>query len=108
MRRHEEFNKSQITRNHNDERKHVYKTNIFPKIPRHETDVYIHARSGDRLDNLAYSYYQDVTLWWVLAQANHIGKGSMYITAAQQIRIPHIERVFDIVDELYEIQKHRR
>ena len=107
MKRYEQYNKKLITENYNDYRKVVYRTNIFPKIDRHETDIYIHARAGDRLDNLAYTYYQDVTLWWVLAQANHIGKGSMYIKAAQQIRIPHMDRVFDVIQDLYEIQKTR-
>jgi len=107
MRRHEEWNKTRITSEFNERRKMVYKTNIFPKIDRHETDIYIHVRDGDRLDNLAYHYYRDVTLWWVIAQANHIGKGTMYIKAAQQIRIPHFERVFDVLNELYEIQKSR-
>jgi phage tail protein X len=107
MKRHEKHNKKKMTENYNDKKKIVYQTNIFPKIDRHETDIYIHARDGDRLDNLAYQYYKDVTLWWVLAQANQLGKGSMYIKPPLQIRIPHMDRVFDIVSELYEIQRSR-
>lgn len=107
MKRHEDWNKTKFTTQHNEKRKLVYQTNIFPKIDRHETDIYIHVRDGDRLDNLAFHYYRDVTLWWVIAQANHIGKGTMFVKAAQQIRIPHIDRVFDVLDELYETQKSR-
>jgi len=61
---------------------------IYPQIPQSPTDIYIFAREGDRLDNLAYKYYGDVGLWWIIAQANHIGKGTMNITPGIQIRIP--------------------
>ena len=36
------------------------------------TDIYI-TRQGDRLDKLAGEYYNDGTLWWVIAAASGIG-----------------------------------
>ena len=102
-----ENNQKKITTNFNTERELVYKTTMYPKIDRHETDIYIHTREGDRLDNLAYLYYKDVKLWWILAQANHLGKGTMNVKGAQLIRIPTMDRVFDILNELKAHQKSR-
>ena len=65
-----------------------YSTIIYPKIDRNVDDVYIMARYGDRLDNLAYEYYRDVTLWWIIAQANGLGHGTMGVSPGKQIRIP--------------------
>jgi phage tail protein X len=107
MRRHKEFNKTKKTEDFNDYKKVVYKTTLFPKIERHVSDIYIEARDGDRLDNLAYQYYKDVTLWWIIAQANHIGKGTMYIEPGQKIRIPEPNRAFEIVNMLTDIQEER-
>ena len=106
MRRYEN-NKTEVTKRFNGRRKVAYKTTIFPKFERHETDIYIQAREGDRLDNLAYVYYRDVKLWWVIAQANHIGKGSMHVKPAQLLRIPHLDRVFEKLNELKDIQDTR-
>jgi len=68
--------------------RNFYATIIYPKIERSTEDIYIRARIGDRLDHLAFEYYNDVSLWWIIAQANGLGKGSMAIIAGTQIRIP--------------------
>jgi hypothetical protein len=68
--------------------KRFYGTIIYPTIPKSSSDIYIMARKGDRLDLLANSYYDDPTLWWVIAQANHLGKGTLSISEPQRIRIP--------------------
>jgi len=65
-------------------------TIILPKIDRNENDIYIQSKIGDRLDLLAYEYYKDVKLWWVIAKANNIGKGTLNIEPSLQIRIPYI------------------
>jgi hypothetical protein len=73
-----------------DEKKYkkVYKTMLFPKIEKDIDDIYIRTLASDRLDSIAYSYYDDVTLWWVIAQANNIGKGTLAIDPGIRIRIP--------------------
>jgi len=106
MKRYEE-NKAKLTNKFNDKRKKVFKTIIYPKIELHVDDIYIESRQGDRLDNIAYQYYRDTTLWWVLAEANNIGKGTMYVDPGRKIRIPHPQHVFDIVNKLYEIENER-
>ena len=66
-----------------------YKGKYYPNIPLSENDVYVITTVGDRLDNLAYSYYNDSTLWWIIATANNnITKGALYPTPGTQLRIP--------------------
>ena len=66
-----------------------YKGKFYPNIPLSESDVYVITTVGDRLDSLAYSYYNDATLWWVIAMANNNAtKGALYPIAGTQLRIP--------------------
>ena len=37
-----------------------YKGKFYPDIPLSESDEYIITTVGDRLDNIAYSYYNDI------------------------------------------------
>jgi len=69
--------------------KPYYKGKFYPNIPLSETDVYVITTVGDRLDSLAYSYYGDSTLWWVIAIANNnVTKGALYPVPGTQLRIP--------------------
>lgn len=81
------------------------KTIIYPEIQKTSSDIYIMARKGDRLDLLANSYYEDSTLWWIIAQANHLGKGTLSITEPQRLRIP--TNLDPILSSLEEIQRSR-
>lgn len=66
-----------------------YKGKYYPNIPLSESDVYVITTVGDRLDSLAYSYYNDATLWWVIAAANNNAtKGALYPAPGTQLRIP--------------------
>ena len=75
----------------------------YPLIPPSIGDTYIVARTGDRLDNLAYEYYKDPSLWWILARANKIGLGTLNEKAEKQIRIPENPQI--IIEEYNEINK---
>lgn len=52
------------------------------------TDTYIFSREGDRFDQLAQEFYNDVTLWWFIAIANDLRTASLIIPPGLQIRIP--------------------
>ena len=66
-----------------------YKGKYYPNIPLSESDVYVITNVGDRLDNLAYTYYKDATLWWVISMANNNStRGAMYPVPGTQLRIP--------------------
>ena len=68
--------------------KKVYLTTQYPVIEPQSSDIIIISNESDYLDNLAYKYYGDPTLWWVIALANNIGKGKMSVPSGFQIRIP--------------------
>ena len=69
-----------------------YLTTRYPNFTRMEGDYYIISRRGDRCDLLAQQFYGDVRHWWIIANANNIGKGSFNIEPGQQIRIPDPRR----------------
>ncbi len=69
--------------------KQMYQTVRYPEIPRSEDDVYVFTTIGDRYDTLASQFYQDSSLWWVIANANgNLSKGSLTPPVGSQIRIP--------------------
>lgn len=61
---------------------------IYPKIPFSDEDFYVITQSTDRLDLLSNQYYGDTKYWWVIAVANNINDGTLYIEEGRQIRIP--------------------
>ena len=65
----------------------VYQTTYYPEIKISDSDVFIFPKDGERLDNLAYKYYGDTTLWWIIAKANGI-KGVAVPPLDEPIRIP--------------------
>jgi len=66
-----------------------FKQKFYPNIPLSSTDDYVITTIGDRLDTLAYSYYRDSTLWWVISMANNnVTKGSLFPEPGTQLRIP--------------------
>jgi hypothetical protein len=66
----------------------VFKPKIFPNIPLSDTDVYVMTETGDRLDTLAYEYYEDASLWWIIAAANNIHDAPMGLKDGTILRIP--------------------
>ena len=61
----------------------------YPEIPASEDDVYVIAADGDRLDNLAYQFYGDSSLYWIIASANPDQiYNSLYPVLGTQLRIP--------------------
>jgi len=77
--------------------KRVYKTTVYPEIYPADTDIQVVSNEGDYLDTLAYKYYGDPTLYWIIAAANKIGKGRLSVEPGLTLRIPI--NVNDIVDQ---------
>ena len=77
------------------------KGKYYPNIPLSENDVYVITTVGDRLDSLANSYYNDNTLWWVIAMANNnVTKGALYPEPGTQLRMPtDINKVLDLYNQ---------
>jgi phage tail protein X len=62
---------------------------VYPEIPYSENDLYVYTTEGDRLDNLAYQFYGDATLYWVIATANpQVSFASLFIPVGTQLRLP--------------------
>tara|TARA_B100000131_G_scaffold252941_1_gene246907 strand:+ start:1484 stop:1777 length:294 start_codon:yes stop_codon:yes gene_type:complete len=67
-----------------------------PNIPIKDTDIFIYPIFGDRLDTIANRYYNDSTLWWIIAKANNIGEGKIGLDMEKKLRIP--TQIGDIID----------
>lgn len=66
----------------------VYATQRYPDIPLRETDVYVATETGDRLDTLAKTFYNDPSLWWIIASANNIHNAVFGFEDGTILRIP--------------------
>ena len=75
-------------------------TTILPVVPISEDDIYIQVTSPERLDLLADKFYNDVSLWWVIATANALGKGSLYVPENTRLRIPAATKIQDVIESL--------
>lgn len=80
-----------------------YYTNvIYPEIPVSENDTYIITADGDRYDTLAQQFYNDSSLWWVIASANVSKTDGIAVEKGIQLRIPAdapaVRRLFDNVN----------
>ena len=61
---------------------------IYPIPPLTAADTYIRTTTVERIDLLANKFYGDLTLWWVIAAANGLGKGSLMVPSNTALRIP--------------------
>ena len=65
---------------------------------RHGLDLTQRTRTEDKNQ---FQYYDDTTLWWIIAQANHLGKGTLSISEPQRIRIPtELESILKSFEDL--------
>ena len=81
--------------------KRVFKPTMYPKIPIRDSDIFIYPKFGDRLDNLAHKYYNDVSLWWIIAKANNLDAAHIGLEVDNQIRIPtEIEPILNKLEEM--------
>ena len=77
---------------------------LFPEIPIQDTDTFHFARDFERFDWLAYKYYQDSTLWWIIAKANGYSHESRP-KPGDRIRIPR--NISVILDDFKRINTKR-
>ena len=70
---------------------------ILPVVPKSTEDIFIKTTTPERLDKLAFKFYDDSTLWWVIASANAIGKGTFIIPENTNLRIPSKAGLDDII-----------
>lgn len=81
--------------------KRIFVTTHYPEIPVLDSDIYIVSNETDYLDTLAFKYYSDPTLWWIIALANNIGKGRMSVEPGLQLRIPmDVQKILSEYDRI--------
>jgi len=75
-------------------------TVIIPTPIIRSSDLYIQTTGIERLDKLALKFYEDATLWWVIAAANGLGKGSLMIPGGLNLRIPDKLNIQEYVNQI--------
>ena len=79
-------------------RKTSYINIKYPGIPNSPLDIYVFVAQGDRYDTLAFTYYKDSSLWWIISRANSNQPfDSLYPIVGSQIRIPDSSNTISIV-----------
>jgi phage tail protein X len=82
-----------------EHKRRYYSPLLPPTIEKDDTDIYVITQVGDRLDQLAYQYYQQAELWWIIAAANPtLRKDSLFLEPGVQLRIPANSN--DVLDDL--------
>jgi hypothetical protein len=66
----------------------VLQSKIYPNISKTDDDIYVATETGDRFDTLAYQFYKDSTLWWIIACANNIHNANIGFKEGTILRIP--------------------
>tara|TARA_R110001599_G_C12131775_1_gene649813 strand:- start:682 stop:1005 length:324 start_codon:yes stop_codon:yes gene_type:complete len=80
------------------ESKRGYANVKYPEIPRDFSDTYVYTNRGDRYDTLAFQYYDDASLWWIITRANsNQTPDSLIPNIGSQLRIPGNERIPNII-----------
>tara|TARA_R110000796_G_scaffold16101_1_gene50501 strand:- start:4364 stop:4684 length:321 start_codon:yes stop_codon:yes gene_type:complete len=82
-----------------------YSSAKYPLVSLSQNDIYAITEFGDRLENLAFQFYGDVTLYWIIAIANPniIPFDSLFIPIGSQIRIP--QNIAPIIDSYKELNR---
>ena len=72
---------------------------IFPVPPAVSSDTYIQITTPERLDTLANRFYGNSQLWWVIAVANGLGKGTLYIPENTRLRLPSNTELENLIEQ---------
>lgn len=67
----------------------------YPQIIPRNDDLRYEVSRGDRIDLLAYKFYGNPDLWWVIAIANDMEMPATGLNEGETIRIPTAQRVFN-------------
>jgi hypothetical protein len=84
----------------------TYRSNaIYPEVVLSEKDYYIITTAGDRYDTLAQQFYNDYSLWWIIAAANNSEHGSLNVEPGVQLRVPF--NYTEIISQYNQVNKNR-
>ena len=92
------YDSAKIRRDKNGTR--YYKPTIVPNVPIKDSDIFVYPVYGDRFDIIAQRYYNDSTLWWIIAKANELSKGQISPDPLKKLRIPiEIDDILESVEK---------
>lgn len=88
--------------------KRIFDISSMPVFESTNTDIYIITNTGDRLDLLAHRYYNDVTMWWIIASTNsEYFTGGFNIKPGVLLRIPFPVTITDASSKLSNAQRNK-
>jgi hypothetical protein len=88
-----------------EEGRNYIATVIYPAIPRSSNDTYTMTTDGDRYDTLAFQFYNDSSLWWIIAVANTFRTSALPLKPGVQLRIPADTET--IISDFIELNNNR-
>lgn len=80
-------------------------TTTYPEVIPKNSDVIYYTKFNDSYMKLAYKYYKDQSLWWIIARANPPYKGSTRFVAGTKVIIP--VEISDYLNEFSRINNIR-
>ena len=78
----------------------VYDSVLLPNVDATDSDIVVITIQGDRLDLLANEYYQDPSLWWVIALKNDMTEVDISMKEGIVLRIPSRTEAIQIKNSL--------
>jgi nucleoid-associated protein YgaU len=66
----------------------VFHSNLMPYFEAADSDFLIITEEDDRLDTLAFQFYKNASLWWVIAVYNNLTNIDLKLEPGLQLRIP--------------------
>lgn len=78
----------------------VYDSILLPNVDATDSDIVVITIQGDRLDLLANEYYQDPSMWWVIALKNDMTEVDISMKEGIVLRIPSRNEAIQIKNSL--------
>jgi len=78
----------------------VYDSVLLPNVDATDSDIVVITIQGDRLDLLANEYYQDPSMWWVIALKNDMTEIDISMKEGIILRIPSRNEAIQIKNSL--------
>lgn len=78
----------------------VYDSVLLPNVDPTDSDIVVITIQGDRLDLLANEYYQDPSMWWVIALKNDMTEVDISMKEGIVLRIPSRNEAIQIKNSL--------
>ena len=78
----------------------VYDSILLPNVDATDSDIVVITIQGDGLDLLANEYYQDPSMWWVIALKNDMTEVDISMKEGIVLRIPSRNEAIQIKNSL--------